>query len=190
MTTIHGLAALFLSLVFLQVQAQNEIPKGFKKGTLILADSSKVSGYIKDNIRNDAAVTLVAETGGKKKNYSGTELLSAELDATKYICISGDFFKILCEGDLCFLQKASDAAGKPSYNGAEAVFTSGTEGKPSDYFIYDTRSKALKLITKKNINEVASSVFAGNSKAIDKAKLVNGDLAQLKDAVEEYNNGK
>ena len=178
-----------LGISFLQGQAQTEIPKGFKKGTIILADSSSLTGSIKDNIRSNASVTFISEAGGKKKNYSGSELLSAETGEAKYICINGDFFKVISSGELSFLQKSSDASGKPSYNGNEAVFSNGTEGKPDDYFIYDIRNKQLKLVSKKNYNEVTAAIFAGNTAAIDKVKTLNGDIAQLKEAVQIYNNG-
>jgi hypothetical protein len=89
---------------------------------------------------------------------------------------------------LNFLQKSSDVSGKISYNGNEAIISNGTEGKPNDYFIYDTRNKELKLVSKKNFDEVVSKSFAGNTAAIDKAKTANGDVTQLKAAVDLYNN--
>jgi hypothetical protein len=190
MNILNTLAATVLSLVVLQVNAQSETPKGFQKGTLTLADNSQLSGLVKDNIRKDASVAFVQQTGEKKKNYSGSELAGVEIDGTKFICISGDFFKILCQGELCFLQKSSDASGKPTYNGNEAIFSSGTEGKINDYFIYNGKDKQLKLVSKKNVEEIAATSFAGNTAAIDKAKTVNGDLSQLKEAVEVYNRGK
>jgi hypothetical protein len=180
--------ALIISIAFLQVNAQTEIPKGFKKGAVTLADGSNVSGYIKDNIRNNASVTFITEAGEKKKNYNGSDLQSAEIEDAKFLCINGDFFRIISQGDLCFLQKSSDASGKPSYNGNEAVFSNGTEGKPNDYFIYNNRNKELKLVSKKNFDEVVAKTFAGNTAAIDKAKTANGDVARLKDAVDLYNN--
>ena len=179
---------LLLSSIFLQANAQTEIPKGFKKGTIVLADNTSQSGYIKDNIRSNASVTLVNETGGDKKSYNGADLNSAEIDGTKFLCISGDFFKVISQGELCFLQKSSDASGKVSYNGNEAIFSNGTEGKPNDYFIYNGKNKELKLVSKKNFDEVVAKTFAGNTAAIDKAKTANGDVAQLKDAVDVYNN--
>jgi hypothetical protein len=179
---------LLLSSILLQANAQTEIPKGFKKGTIILADNSSVSGYVKDNIRSNASVTLVGETGGNKKVYNGSELYSAEIEGTKYLCINGDFFKVISEGELNFLQKSSDASGKVSYNGNDAVFSNGTEGKPNDYFIYNAKNKELKLVSKKNLDEVVAKTFAGNTAAIDKAKTANGDVAQLKAAVDIYNN--
>jgi hypothetical protein len=178
---------LLLSSIFLQANAQTEIPKGFKKGTIVLADNSSLSGYIKDNIRSNASVTLVNETGGNKKSYNGSDLNSAEIEGVKFLCISGDFFKVISQGELCFLQKASDASGKVSYNGNEAIFSNGTEGKPNDYFIYNGKNKELKLVSKKNFDEVVAKTFAGNTAATDKAKTANGDVAQLKDAVDLYN---
>ncbi len=177
-----------LIITFSHTQAQTESPKGFKKGTIMLSDGSQLSGNIKDNIRSNASLAFTTEEG-KKKNYSGSELISAEIEGTKYLCIRGDFFHIISNGELSFLQKSSDASGKPSYNGNEAVFSNGTEGKPGDYFIYAGRNKQLKLVSKKNFDEVIAASFAGNTAAIDKAKAANGDLSLLKDAVEIYNSG-
>lgn len=188
MKIINLLTLCVVSLVLTQANAQPEAPKGFKKGALILADGSSLPGFIKDNIRSNASVSFIAETGGKKKNYDGSDLNGAEIEGTKFICIKGDFFKVLSEGELNFLQKASDASGKPTYNGNEATFSSGTEGKLNDYFIYTTTSKQLKLVSKKNVDEVIAASFSGYTAAIDKAKTVNGDLSQLKDAIELYNN--
>jgi len=188
MKLLNTLAASALSLVFLQVNAQTEAPKGFQKGTITLADNSNLSGFVKDNIRKDASLAFVSQAGEKKKNYNGSELISAEIEGTKFLCINGDFFKVLCQGELCFLQKSSDASGKPTYNGNDAIFSSGTEGKINDYFIYNGKNKQLKLVSKKNFDEVITASFDGYTAAIDKAKTVNGDLSQLKEAVEFYNN--
>ncbi len=189
MNSFKTLSVLILSIAFLQANAQSEIPKGFKKGTILLSDNSSLSGYIRDNIRSNASIAFISTVSEKKKNYSGVELISAEIEGIKFLCIKGDFFKVISQGELNFLQKASDASGKPSYNGNEAVFSNGTEGKPDDYFIYNSKSNELKLVSKKNLDEVVAKAFAGNTAAIDKAKAANGDVAQLKDAVEIYNNG-
>jgi hypothetical protein len=187
MKILKNFSLLVLSSMFLQVNAQTEIPKGFKKGTIMLADNSSVSGFIKDNIRNNASVAMLSEAGGKKKNYDGSDLISAEIDGTKFLCINGDFFKVISHGDLNFLQKASDASGKPSYNGNTAVFSNGTEGQPGDYFMYNSKDKKLQLVSKKNFDEIVAKNFAGYTAAIDKAKTANGDVAQLKEAVDVYN---
>jgi hypothetical protein len=179
------LPALILSLFVLQATAQTEVPKGFSKGKIVLPDNTIVNGYIKDNIRKDASVIML--TDGKEKKYNGSDIASAEIDATGYICIKGDFFKEVCSGELSFLQKSSDASSKPTNIGNEVLFISGTEGKPGDYFIYENRKRQLKLVSKKNLNAVVANTFGGYAPAIEKAKAAQADIAQLKTAVESYN---
>jgi len=167
--------------------AQTPVPKGFSKGSLVLSDNTVVSGYIKENIRNAGSVILINETTQAKKKYDGNELASAEIDGTRYICIQGDFFNILSEGDLYFLQKASDASGKVSYNGAEAILITGTEGRKGDYFIYHKNNKQLNLVTAKNFDAVVALVFRDDAAAINKATAARNDIPQLKQAVAMYN---
>ncbi|WP_276501306.1 hypothetical protein [Terrimonas pollutisoli] len=188
MRIVNILTVCIVSLILSHANAQTEAPKGFKKGSIVLADGSPLSGFIKDNIRNSASVMFISGADGKKKNYDGTDLNAAEIEGIKFICIKGDFFKIITEGELNFLQKSSDASGKVTYNGSDAIISGGTEGKPNDYFIYNQQTKTLKLVSKKNLAEVIEASFAGNTAAIDQAKTVNGDLSQLKTAVELYNN--
>jgi hypothetical protein len=189
MNTFLSMAfSLTLGLAVVKTQAQTEIPKGFKKGAIVLSDNSVQTGFVKDNMSKDASVWFIPAAGGVKKNYSGSDLLSAEIEGQTYSCINGDFFKVICKGELCFLQKQSDASGKVSYNGSNAVFSSGTEGRPGDYFFYTAATKSLQLISKKNIDELAASNFKGNDAAIDKAKAAGTNLEELKEAVNIYNN--
>lgn len=178
--------ALALSLFFLQATAQTEAPKGFSNGKVVLPDKTIVTGFIKDNIRKDASVLVLVD--GKEKKYNGADIASAEIDGSAYTCIKGDFFKVVCKGELTFLQKASNASSKPTYIGTEAVFISGTEGRPGDYFIYENKSLQLKLVSKKNLTAVVADSFSGYGPAIEKAKAAQGDIALLKDAVETFNN--
>jgi hypothetical protein len=187
MQFISSLSLALLSLIAITGYAQPETPKGFKKGSIILADGHHLDGFVKDNMRNDASIAFTAGAGSSKKSYSGNDLGSVEIEGTRFTCIRGDFFKILCEGALCFLQKSSDASGKPSYNGNEAIFSSGTEGRPNDYFIYNDKTGQLTLVTRKNLGEVAANCFAGHTAAIEKAKSAETDLSQVKAAVEMYN---
>lgn len=184
------LFAATLSLFFLQVTAQTEGPKGFTKGKVILPDNTVVTGFIKDNIRKNASVVML--TNGKEKKYNGADIAAAVVDETTYNCMKGDFFKVVCNGELTFLQKSSNASSKPTTIGNEVFFISGTEGKPGDYFIYENKSQQLKLVSKKNLNDVVINSFGGYAPAIEKAKAAQTDIAQLKDAVETYNgrNGK
>lgn len=173
------------SLSFFAGQAQSEAPAGYTRGAVVLTDSSVVSGYIRDKIRSNASLTLLAEN--KKKNYDGNNLISATVGDEKFICIKGDFFKVICEGGLSFLQKASDASQKPVYNGTEAIFINGTPGDRDDYFIYNTQKKQLSLVTKKNLGKVTDEAFANHTAALVKAREVHEEIAQLKEAVELYN---
>lgn len=179
-------ALAILAVSFSSLKAQ-EAPKGFEKGKVVLTDGSVVSGYVKEKIRSNASVTVIGE-GNKKKNYSGNELLSAEVGEDKFICLKGDFFKIINDGGLKFVQKASDASDKPIYNGNQAVFANGTEGQPGDYFIYNNGTRQLKLVTKKTITAITGECFAGCDTAIAKAKTVTGDIAEVGEAVTLYNN--
>ncbi len=189
MKILKLLSAAALSLLFLQTNAQ-DAPKGFTKGKVTLADNTVVTGFIKDNIRKNASVVLLVD--GKEKKYEGSDIAAAEIDATTYTCMKGDFFKVVCNGELTFLQKSSDASGKPTTIGNEVFFVSGTQGKPGDYFIYENKSQQLKLVSKKNLNDIVTNSFGGYAPAIEKAKAAQADVALLKDAVESYNgrNGK
>ena len=185
MKILKLLPAFILGLFVLQASAQTEAPKGFSTGKIVLPDNTVVTGFIKDNIRKDASVVML--TDGKEKKYNGGDIASAIVNETSYTCMKGDFFKVVCNGELTFLQKSSDASSKPTTVGNEVFFISGTEGKPGDYFIYENKSHQLKLVSKKNLKDVVTNSFGGYAPAIEKAKAAEGDIAQLKDAVESFN---
>ncbi len=178
--------AIALCILTATVNAQNSIPEGYAKASITLVDGTVQSGYIKDNIKKSASVTFIDESGSNKKIYGGDDINGVKKDAENFICISGDFFKTLSTGKLNFLQKSSNASGKVSYNGAEPIFSSGTEGKIGDYFIY--ADKKLKLINKKTVESFINTDLIGCSEAIEKAKAINGDIAKMQQAVEIYNN--
>lgn len=182
-------AVAIVAVSFTSVKAQ-ETPKGFDKGKVTLADGSVITGYVKEKIRGSASVIVISEGDSKKKTYSGNDLVSAEIGGEKFICHRGDFFKVINDGTLKFVQKASDASGKPIYNGNQAVFANGTEGAPGDYFIYNNGTKQLKLVTRKTITTVTNECFAGCDTAIAKAKAVNSDISEMGEAVTLYNNCK
>ena len=182
----YTLVSLLLSVATLNGNAQQEVPNRFKKGSVVLADGSTMNGFIKENIRSSASVTFLS-ADGKKKEYNSSQLASVQFDETKYLLVGGDFFKILSDGHMMFLQKSSDVSGKILYNGTEPYLATGTKGKVGDYFLFKAGTKELKLITKKNFEELIASSFENNTAAIDKAKLVKEDFAQLKEAVDIYN---
>ena len=187
MKILKTISLLLLSFTMLNSQAQTTMPQDYSKGTVLLANGSSLSGYIKDNISKDAAVIFINDADNKKTEYDGNQLSSVQINNNKFICIGGDFFRVVSEGELLFLQKSSNASGKVSYNGLENMISSGTEGKPGDYFICNSNTKALTKVSKKNIAEVSANSFAGCAAAIEKAKMVNGDIAMVKDAVDIFN---
>ena len=188
MKRITFFAAFFLTLVSLQLKSQDTVPNGFTKGSVTLADNTEITGFVKDDIRSKAAVVLIPATGEKKITYDGDKLNGAMIEGTKYICIKGDFFKVVCEGELSFIQKASDASSKPLYVGTEAMFINGTEGRKGDYFILNKSLQQLKLVNNKNVTAVTAQSFINCEAAINKAKQTGNDIALLKDAVVIYNN--
>ena len=188
MKILEFLIAIFFSGAFFNLQAQKDVPRGFAKGNLVLLDNTIVTGYIKEDIRSNASVSIITEAGRKKKSYNGNELIAVHIEGNKYLCIKGDFFKVVCDGELSFLQKSSNASSKPVYNGTEALFINGTEGRVSDYFFYDKKQQQLKLLTKKNMKDVVAGTFSDCPAAIAKAGEIGADVAQLKQAVEIYNN--
>ena len=182
------LSALIFMLSLVQLQAQMAIPKGFKKGTLVLQDNTILSGLVKDDIRSNASVLFLNENTKMRKSFDGNELLSATIDSIRFICLKGDFFRELCNGSRSLLQKASDASRKPTYNGSEAIFSNGTDGKPGDYCIYDNTSHQLKIIPKKNIDLVISESFASCTAAIEKSKIARAKAATKNEAGVVYTN--
>jgi hypothetical protein len=190
MKAIKLTLSLFLGLLLLNANAQTVTPKGYQKGSVTLGDGSIRSGFIKETMRKNASLVYINEAGTAKKNYTASDLVAAEIDGVKYTSISNDFFKIICEGEICYLQKVSDASGSIIYNGTDPIVVNGTDGKPGDYFVYQPADKKLKLVTEKNIAEITAVAFKGNIAATEKAKGVTTDLLQLKEAVIIFNNSK
>jgi hypothetical protein len=181
---------LFLTLIIFanlgNANAQTKIPEGYKKTSLQLFNGTSLNGYSKDNIKKSASVVFIENETTKKIIYDGSQINTIKIDEEDFLCVSGDFFKIISTGKLMYVQKQSNASDKVSYNGTEAIFNSGTEGKIGDYFIY-THNK-LKLINKKSIASFIETDLAGNIAAIEKAKTIDGDFLKLKEAINIYNN--
>lgn len=178
-TMILTTAALFF---ILNIQAQ--IPTGFVKGAVTLADASTVTGYVKDNIKK-GAVVFVDDKGGNKQLFYSNEINAVVIDSANYVSVKNDFFKTICSGKICFLQKASNISGKTIYNGSEAIILPGTEGKIGDYFSYSNNE--LTLINQKTVDAFINNQLSSCTQAAEKAKSINGDIAALADAVTIYN---
>jgi hypothetical protein len=160
---------LIISLITLQLQAQNTLPgaqgstaapnKHFHPGLVLLPDSTILTGYIRDYIRADASVVYLDPRTGRKRTFTGAQIISVDIDTTRFLCLKGDFFRIVATSDLLFLQKASDASGKPAYNGTQPILINGTEGHVNDYFLYDPSVHRLQLVNNKTMNNVIPTAF-------------------------------
>ncbi|MFT3679533.1 MAG: hypothetical protein QM791_04630 [Ferruginibacter sp.] len=176
---------LIAAALFVTVNSWAQIPAGFVQGSITMADGSTKNGYVKDNTKKNASLAFVDNSGSNKQQFDGSQINGAVIDGTSYTCIKGDFFKMICNGKICFLQKASNASGKTIYNGSEAIILPGTDGKIGDYFTYSNNQ--LTHITQKTLDAIIAEQFASCNAAIEKARSINGNLAALADAVAIYN---
>jgi hypothetical protein len=170
----------------LQTTAQNELPKGFSKGTITINNQVK-TGFVKSDFKITGCIEFIEEGAKKKTKFSGMDLERFEMDSIQYISIKGDFFKVISGGTLSLLQKQTQVAGKPYYNGLETVMMEGAEGRLGDYFLFLGKQKKLKLVSTKTSTQVIAEMFAGSKAAIEKAGHVEGEWSQLKEAVAIYN---
>jgi hypothetical protein len=171
--------------------AQNTVPKGFVDGTIVLNGSSTtVPGFLKTSMCEGGKLVFIATGNELQKKYLATDLLAVNAGNLHFITIGGDFFKLISDGELCFLQKASNESNSTVYNGNEAIFVKGTAGRVNDYFFYNRSSKKLALLTKKNREALVTNSFAGCAAAIAKAAETGDDLAGLSHAVELYNQSR
>ena len=113
-------------------------------------------------------------------------LNAVSINGVEYRCMMGDFFKVICDGKISFLQKASNASGKVTYNGSEAILASGTAGKLGDYFTYSNNQ--LYHLTTKTVDAFINGQLSTSTAAVEKAKAIKGDIALLSESVTIYNN--
>jgi hypothetical protein len=60
------ITAIFLLTISFAAKSQEAAPKGFLKGSITLTDNTQLEGFIKEDIRSKAAITLIPAAGGKK----------------------------------------------------------------------------------------------------------------------------
>jgi hypothetical protein len=174
----------YLSVLLFSGLLKAQTPQGYTTGHLILADGSQINGWIKETFKKNAALQF-KQPNGNSKQYHAAEINGVVIDGIVFTCINGDFFKVICDGKMSFLQKQSEAAGKTIYNGSEAIVLTGTAGKPGDYFLF--KDKQLILLATKNWDAILLQNFTACPAAMEKAKSINGNIALLADAVKIYN---
>lgn len=167
------ITSLLIFSLYSMSYAQTDIPKGYVKGSITLIDNSIRKGYIKDELKSSASIAFIEETGSKKKIYDWQQLNSATIDAIQFVCIKGDFFKVISTGNLALLQKASNVSGKLFYNGPDPYIQSGTDGKIGDYFFYPKSSKKLIHLSKKEYQTICVDLFTNRPDDLKKIQMLD-----------------
>jgi hypothetical protein len=186
MKALKTMTVLLLTLSSYFVTAQTA-PTGYSAGSITLSDGTVKNGYIKENFRKKAAISFMETPDSKAKAYDGWSLNAIQIGDARYQCLRGDFFTVLCAGELSFLQKTTEAEAKIDYNGSEPILRSTTEGKRNDYYVLNATTKELVLVTEKNYDQTVATLFAAYQPAVAKAKETAPSPAQLKPAVELFN---
>jgi hypothetical protein len=176
-----------LALVGLQVNAQ--VPAGFQKATITLANNQQVEGAIKDGGIAKGTVQFVAASGSKK-NYSAAELNALTVNGESYLALSNDFYKVLVNGKASLLQKQSDNSGKMLFNGSEASVATTTEGKIGEWYLLNAATGDLHLLGKKNFDTVLGTALTDCPAFLADLKAKTFAYEQLTQAVTKYNQCK
>jgi hypothetical protein len=178
--------ALFTATLFTNaVNAQT--PEGYTLGSITLSNGNTLNGFIKENIGKKASISFMESASAKKKSYDGWALNAAKINNQEYLCVKGDFYTVHSSGELYFLQKNSNAVSKISYNGSEPVLMNPVEGKAGDFFLYNSKTLAISLVDKSSYDNVVNTSLGTYEPAVKKAQETKADLAQLKIAVDLYN---
>jgi hypothetical protein len=174
---------LSIALLPLATNAQTETKKGF----VVTENDQRIEGQLQESFKKGKLVVTLP--GNARKTYAPSELKSFTLDDINYISHSNDFYKEIATGSKAQLyQKVTDNSGEKIYNGAEIVgYTTTTPGRRGDYYLL--RSGAdMDLITKRNFRDYFLKLFSNNESLVSKIKDKSLDYAQLKEAVDLYNN--
>lgn len=176
----------FLALVGLE--AISQIPAGFQKASITLANNQQLEGTIKDGGIAKGTVQFVG-ANGSKKNYSAAELNAVTVNGENFLALSNDFYKVLVNGKASLLQKQSDNSGKMIFNGSEATVASTTEGKVGEWYLL-TNSGDIHLLGKKNFDTVLGTALADCPALLAEIKAKQISYEQLAQAVGKYNQCK
>jgi hypothetical protein len=177
-----------LGLGFNALMAQ--APAGYENGSVVLANNTKLDGFVKESLASKGTISFVS-TAGSKKTYSVSELNGLSVKTDIFIVYSNDFYKSLVNGSKASLfQKQSNNSGKILYNGADAFSATTTAGNIGDFYVQLNNSDDLVLVNAKNFESVISKVFASCNTIIAEIRSKQLDYTQLSKVVEKFNNCK
>ncbi len=176
-----------LALVGLQVNAQ--VPAGFQKASITLANNQQLEGSIKEGGIIKGTVQFVG-ANGSKKNFSAAELNALTVNGDSFLALTNDFYKVQVNGKASLLQKQSDNSGKMLFNGSEATVASTTEGKIGEWYLLIAANGDLHLLGKKNFDIVLGTALADCPALMVDLKAKQISYEQLAQAVTKYNSCK
>jgi hypothetical protein len=82
-----------MSVVSIMSKGQNNLPKGYESGTVVLLNNQVKTGFIKMDISASASINFFDSLSKNKQVFKGEELKNVYLQKDSFICIKGDFFK-------------------------------------------------------------------------------------------------
>ena len=138
------------------------LPKGFQPGFVILADSTRLQGYIRNNIRHWATVQTL-QHDGRKTTWTASQLREAVIQANRYVVVEGEWYLVLESGArLNLFQKASAVSDGIQFNGTEPVGQSGSRGGYQDQFLQNAvrPDSPLIWITAANMEVMIRNLMA------------------------------
>lgn len=183
-----GSLLVILGITFNCVFAQ--APAGYENGSVILANNTKLEGFVKESLSSKGTISFILNSGAKK-TYSVSELNGFSFKTETYIVYSNDFYKTVVGGSKASLyQKQSNNSGKLLYNGSDAFTATTTDGNIGDLYVKLNNSDDLLLVNGKNFETVLSKEFASCNSIIADIKSKQLDYAQLTKVVEKFNNCK
>lgn len=154
-----------------------------QKGFIVTESNQRVDGDIKEEFKK-------GRISHANKTFSPSDVKSFQVDGINYISHSNDFYKEITAGSKAQLyQKVTDNSGQKIYNGPEIVgYITTTPGRRGDYYLLQSPGESMDLITKKNFRDYFLKLFNNNESLVSKIKDKSLDYAQLKEAVDLYNN--
>ena len=185
MKTVHILFIVF-GITILSSNIKAQTTEESVQATITLANGAVQNGLAKDNLAKKGNIVFIENATTKKQTFDGTDLQKLTINGTEYLCIKGDFFKTICSGKICLLQKTSKTSSRVLYSGSDPIGIAGSDGKLGDYYLY--KSNILTLLNQKNVAvELASHTNDCNALITSYDKE---NLATIAAIITSYNNCK
>lgn len=168
-----------------------KIPRGYAGGYLILNDSSRLDGWIRNNIRHWSSVKLIQQDG-TKTIWTASQLREAVIGGLKFLCIDSDWYHMVESGPrINLLKLASSEQDEIQYNGTEPVGIGRSTGSFGDYFFqFPDRPDLLIRVAENNVAWEVKQNMGVCEAVVDAIKDRKVDLKEIPELVRTFNNCK